>query len=137
MTVEEALSEIVPVKPMTYIFQQVKKGKLSILDNDNDPNPSLEKCKEKISEYKHKTDNAKGDAEYWYMLGHLTYWKMAENVVLAANLNEGTLADVKKPETHGIMVMQAISNMEQYGIKIYNETNNLRLRKKHEKRFKA
>lgn len=134
MKIEEALADIVPVKPITYVMEKVKEGQISVLDDDIDTNPTIRKCQDKIRYYKKLIDDCKSDAEYWYLLGQLTYWKMAENIVLAAELNNGELADVPKPTTTNVMVMMAIDNMEQYGVRVYNETNsNLRKKKKDEK----
>ncbi len=130
MTVHEALAEIAPVTAQSYILQKIQQGRLSVLDSHLYNGESKEEVKFIVDKYRKEHKAAKSDPEHWHTLGKLAYWQMVENIVMAADINDGVLADVEKPDTNGEMVMVAIEMQQQYGIKVYNETVNLQKRKK-------
>lgn len=66
------------------------------------------------------------DAAYWSLIGDREYWQAVRNILEAASLNNGVVAFVESPELDGaLIVMDAISRVTKYGLKVLNDTKAL------------
>ena len=125
MTVNEAVSKIHAPKGVTSILAGLTSGDYSVLPHDKGIGADILTAKEQIAKYQKAIKECDSDWAYWSILGDLEYWKAVHNILEAATLNNGVLADVEAPDMEGLVVMEAISKVSKFGEQVLNETRAL------------
>lgn len=122
MTVQEAIAQIHAPKGVTSIIAGIMNNDYSVLSIQNGSDSSLKKAQEQVALYQKQLDECKSDWSYWSILGDLTYWEAVRNILEAGTLNNGELAYVSAPELNGIVAMDAIGRVDDFGKEVLRKT---------------
>lgn len=125
MTVNEAISKIHAPKGLTSILSGLASGDYSVIPHDKGIGADLIVAKEQVAKLQKAIDDCKSDWAYWSILGDLEYWKAVHNILEAGTINGGVLADVEAPNMEGLVVMDAIGRVADFGKKVLTETRAL------------
>lgn len=125
MTIQEAINSIHAPKGVTSIIAGVMSGDYSVMYEQKGLEADLQKANEQVAAYQKNLDECKSDWSYWAILGDLEYWKAVRNILEAGAINNGILADVPKPNFDGLVVMDAIGRVEDFGEAVLRETKKL------------
>jgi hypothetical protein len=122
MTVQEAINKIHAPKGVTSILAGVMSGDYSVLSDQNGIDASLVKAQEMVVQYQKQIDECTSDWSYWAILGDLTYWEAVRNILEAGTINNGIVADVYAPQLDGLVVMDAIGSVSDFGKEVLQRT---------------
>jgi hypothetical protein len=116
MTTKQAIEMIHAPKGMTSIIQGVMPGDYSVIPHDKGKDSDLNKAKGMVLKYQQELNDCKSDWSYWSILGDLEYWKAIVSILEAGELaGHDNLPDVPAPNMDGLVVMDAISNVSEFG----------------------
>lgn len=122
MTLQKAIDNIHAPKGLTSILSGLMTGDYSVLPHENGIGADHEKAKQEVAKWKQALNECKSDWAYWSILGDLAYWEAIESIYQAAAIvGPDNLPDVPKPNLDGLVVMDCIGKVQQYGNEILNE----------------
>lgn len=122
MTVKEAIASIHAPKGVTSILAGISSGDYSVLPHEKGKNADMDKAREMVAQYKKSLEECKSDWSYWSILSDLSYWEAICNILEAGELvGNDNLPDVAPPNLQGLMVMDAIGAVSDFGDKILGE----------------
>lgn len=118
MKLDKALKMIHAPKGMTSILAGLSTGDFSVLPHQKGLKATMDEVDEKIAQTKEAKKNCTSDWSYWSILSDLVYWETVKNILLAAEITgPQNLPDMKGLKEGGV-VMDAIYNVEQWGISL-------------------
>lgn len=124
MTAQEAISKIYAPKGITSLIAGAISGDFSTLPHQKGLKADLETAKGEVEKTKLELKNCHSDWAYWSILGDLAYWKTIVNILEAAIINNGIVADIEPPKDGGL-VMDAIYDLQRWGERILTETKKI------------
>lgn len=125
MTVQEAILKIHAPKGVTTVLAGVMSGDYSVLKEHDGLSASLSTAQEMVDKHQKQLNECQSDWAYWGILGDLTYWEAVRNILEAGTLNGGVLADVPGPYLEGLVVMDSIGKVGDFGKEVLSKTKQL------------
>lgn len=121
MTLHKALKAIYPPSSVSTTLEFLFQGKQSWAQRAN-VRTSLAIAKRRLALSRTVLRGFKSDAEYWGQLAVVEYWEAVRNILLAADkVGPKKLPDIPLPQLSGTIMMNAISQVKEFGLSMLKE----------------
>ena len=127
MKLNDALNVISAPKGLTSLIDGIASKDYSVLPHKDGVSASLQEAEDAVAKYEQQLRDCQSDWAYWSILGDLKYWKAVRNILNAADMvGADNLPDVEFPKTGGLVVMDAIGKVTDYGEKILSKARQMK-----------
>lgn len=119
MKLSEILAQIEAPKGLSSVLAGISQSDYTVLPHMDGLTAKLSIAEEKVAQYEKQINECQSDWYYWSILGDLSYWRAVLNILRGADLvGENNMPNMPY-EKKGMVVMDVIGNLEDYGKSVY------------------